>query len=326
MPFAAFAVVTLVVTGPRPVVDTLPYRTEEVSYTSAGLTLHASLMLPPGPGPRAAVVILHGSGKSDRSNPWTKAYADALARRGVIVLYPDKRGSGTSAGDWRTASIEDLAADGSAALALLRKRPEVDTTRTGVIGFSQGGYVAAVLAAQDSSCRYAISISGGTASMLQQTVDEAESDAGAAGLTLTAAERAGLLRLHQVAFDRALGKVSWSRYQAGIADQLRATPRLRPVTETFPADSLHPIWGWIGRVGSFDPMTYWERVRRPALFIYGGKDARVRVDQSIDRITATRAPIATSAVILRFQGNAHAACREDELDFIARWIADRGAN
>jgi uncharacterized protein len=323
MPLFAFA---LLLAGFRPPANPTPYRTEEISYANGGITLHASLFVPKAAGRHAAVVILHGSGASDRTNPWTKAYADGLAQRGVIVIYPDKRGSGTSSGDWRTASMEDLAADASAALALLRKRPDVDTARMGVIGFSQGGYIASVLDAQDPNCRFAISISGGTASMLRQTVDEIESDAAAAGITLGDQDRRNILALHEIAFAHAAGRSSWSVYRQTIDSVLRVAPQLGPVAKTFPSDSLDAIWTWIGKVGDFDPMRYWTQVKRPALFVFGGKDARVRIDESIARITESHAPVATNAVILRFQGNAHTLYRDDELDFIVRWIADRGAN
>ncbi len=303
-----------------------PYRTEEITYSNAGITLHASLLVPETVGRHGAVVILHGSGASDRSNPWTKAYAEGLAQRGVIVVYPDKRGSGASTGDWRTASMQDLAADASAALALLRKRPDVDTARVGVMGFSQGGYIASVLDARDSNCQFAISISGGTASMLRQTVDEIESDAAAAGVSLGDQDRKNILSLHEIAFGYAAGRSSWNVYHQTVDSVLRVAPQLGPVAKTFPSDSLDAMWTWIGKVGGFDPMQYWARVRRPALFVFGGKDARVKIDESIARITESHAPIATNAVIMRFQGNAHSLYRDDEMDFIVRWIADRGAN
>src|SRR5205085_2653506 len=141
---AALATLTL-----NALVDTVVVQREDVRYSNGLVSLSATLEVPRIPGRLPAVVIVHGSGMSDRRNAWTTAYADALARRGIVVLYPDKRGSGSSDGDWRTASFADLAGDASAGVALLRARPDVDPSRIGAIGFSQGGYVVSILAAED---------------------------------------------------------------------------------------------------------------------------------------------------------------------------------
>ena len=101
----------------------------DVSYLSGSTSLAASLLVPEGEGPFPAVVLVHGSGTSDRSNPWTLAYANALVGQGIVVLHPDKRGSGESAGEWRTASFDVLARDVVAAVDLLVSNAVVDTSR-----------------------------------------------------------------------------------------------------------------------------------------------------------------------------------------------------
>ena len=62
--------------------------------------------------------------------------------RGVAVLIPDKRGSGQSGGDWMTAGFDVLAEDAAASLEALRSLESVDESRCGVVGLSQGGWVA----------------------------------------------------------------------------------------------------------------------------------------------------------------------------------------
>ena len=91
----------------------------EIVFSNEGIQLHASLVLPEGVENPPAVVLIHGSGQSDRSNPWTRTYAEALMKRGIASLHPDKRGCGRSGGDWRTATLTDLAKDAMAGVVAL---------------------------------------------------------------------------------------------------------------------------------------------------------------------------------------------------------------
>lgn len=86
------------------------------------------------------IVILHGSGDSDRSNSWYVMLADSLARAGHVVILPDKRGSGRSGGDWRETPLTTLAGDGAAWLALLRS-DQPGLGAYGFVGVSQGGTI-----------------------------------------------------------------------------------------------------------------------------------------------------------------------------------------
>ncbi len=68
--------------------------------------------------------------------------ADRLTRDGVIVLRCDKRGCGESTGDYKTATDADFVADTLAQVAWLKSRPEVDASRLGLVGHSEGGIIA----------------------------------------------------------------------------------------------------------------------------------------------------------------------------------------
>jgi len=67
-------------------------------------------------------------------------------RHGVVALSYDKRGVGGSGGDWRTATFDDLAADARAGVHLLARRADVDPSRLGVYGHSQGGFLGPMIA------------------------------------------------------------------------------------------------------------------------------------------------------------------------------------
>jgi uncharacterized protein len=86
---------------------------------------------------------LAGSGPSDRRNDgFFDLLRDHLAKVGVAVLAYDKRSAGRSTGDWATATVDDLAADAAAAVAALQAHPQVSRGTVGVLGHSEGGWVA----------------------------------------------------------------------------------------------------------------------------------------------------------------------------------------
>ena len=303
--------------------DSIVVRREAVRI-SASVPLAATLLVPQVAIPAPAVVIVHGSGSSDRTNAWTSAYAEDLARSGVVVLHPDKRGSGESGGDWRTATFDDLASDAAAAVSLLRARPEVDSARVGALGFSQGGYVVPILASEHEELAFAAVISGGTLPLMSQVLGEIEMEAVERGAPLDSAERAGLRRIYERLFEFARSRTDWASLQAEAGQARTQSSRLDHALRTLPADSTHWVLDWIARTGDFDPLPYWRRVRQPVMMIYGGRDTQLRPRRSIERLWDAVGADAANFSVLLFQGNGHALHREDVIAMLAAWIADGG--
>lgn len=131
------------------------YTAEEVAVpTAAGYTLHGTLTRPyrlrhPAP----AVVLVAGSAARDRDGtiaglPGYRPFrqiADALSRRGMIVLRFDTDRSG--------AATPDLTGELRAAVAYLRSRPDVDPRRIGLVGHGEGGVAVPIIAASDPQIR-----------------------------------------------------------------------------------------------------------------------------------------------------------------------------
>lgn len=141
-----------------PSLDQLPY--EDVSFENGEHELAGMLMLPVGEAPFPAAVFIHGSGTSHRDNPWYLSVAEELLANGIAVLIPDKRGSENSGGDWRDTSFEELATDTEAAFDFLTQVAGVDSNRVGLIGFSQGGWIAPIVASNEPSVAFVVSMSG----------------------------------------------------------------------------------------------------------------------------------------------------------------------
>lgn len=137
-------------------------------------------MLPEG-GLHPGAVFVHGSGNSDRTNHWYQEIAQYLASHGVAVLLPDKRGCHESEGDWREANFHDLATDAIAGVKALQAQNGVDPKRIGLIGVSQGGWIAP-LAAHEGDIAFVVSLSGATVTPREQFRHEFTQDIRQKGL------------------------------------------------------------------------------------------------------------------------------------------------
>ena len=114
---------------------------EDVSCSSGGVQLAGTLVKPGSGGPYPAIVLLHVSGRQGRDT-WTyRSWADLFVRHGFAVLYYDKRGVGDSGGEY-PASLRQLADDGIAIVDYLHTRDDIDTSRIGLKGRSQGAWIA----------------------------------------------------------------------------------------------------------------------------------------------------------------------------------------
>jgi hypothetical protein len=319
--FAALVLVSAAVES----TDAPPFREESVTYPNGCLTLAAALLLPAREAPGPALVLLQGSGTSDRSNLWARLIAEGLAARGVAVLLTDKRGSGASGGDWRDADMEDLAEDALAGVSYLRDRPEVDAGRIGLLGLSQGGHVAPLAAALDGGVAFTIAASASATGFVEQLDHEMENTFRQQGLSED--QVAAGMRLQHLA-ERYVESGDWPPFAAAL-EAAKGTP-LAPVAEGFPQTPDSWVWSWIRRVGLYDPMPYWRMLRTPVLVVYGREDERdnVPVAESVRRLEAAFAEREEPWEVKVFEGSGHAlyepegdrpVIREDFLDLMAKW-------
>lgn len=256
-------------------------QTLDVQYESEGVVLAAELIVPPGARPRAAAIIAQGSGTSDRTNQWSRDVANALVERGLAVLLTDKRGSGASQGDWRTASLDDLALDILAGARFLAGRPEIDATRIGVVGLSQGGQVAALAAARSSQVAFVVNVSGKTVTFAEGSFAEMANSARQAGLSDAGVDEVLAVNMAAAKY---MTTGDWDAYALARARAL--TTSARPVAEGFPGEEDAPIWTFLRSAVLFDPLPYWVQVTQPVLVVYGEADEQdnVPVAESVRRL------------------------------------------
>ena len=140
---------------PQTPVPPFQYKVEELTYSNpdGSVTYGATLTIPGGKGPFPAALLLTGSGQQNRDEeigghkPFA-VIADHLTRNGFVVLRVDDRGMGKTTGDFRSATTRDFADDANVSLDFLKKRPEVNPKKIGLIGHSEGGMIAQILAAE----------------------------------------------------------------------------------------------------------------------------------------------------------------------------------
>lgn len=260
-----------------------PYALDTLTFKSADGVELAGLLLRPRDPSGAGAVILHGSGDSDRDNVWAYTFADALAERGVAVLFFDKRGSGGSGGDWRTVGLDALARDGAAGFDALVRHAPVRDRCTGWVGLSQGGWVAPVAAEISGRGGYVVSVSSAAVPVFDQIAFEIENtlrneDEDEDGI-------AAALGLQRTIRRHAMGEATWTDYVARRAAVLRH-PRAAPFAEAMPSDPDDWRWAWWARVGSFDPLEAWARADVRTLVVYGAADEtdNVPVSRSAERL------------------------------------------
>lgn len=231
-----------------------PYTAEEVRVTGpGGIVLGGTLTMPANArGPVPAVVTITGSGQQDRDEyiPFAggirlfRQVADTLSRRGIAVLRLDDRGLGASGGDPRLATSADFADDIRAGLAYLRTRREIDGARLGLIGHSEGGAIAPMIAAADPRLKAMVIMAGpgepGIEISMAQNKYIFDHDS-----ALSPAKRDSLMRAARASLDPAKQTVPWIKF-------------------------------WM----SYDPAPDARRVKAATLILQGATDRQVPVDQA----------------------------------------------
>jgi uncharacterized protein len=156
-----------------------PHKTESVEVRNGDVVLRGELLVPATSARHPAIVFAHGSGPATRHVGMWNVF---FVRLGMAVLSLDKRGAGESTGDWRAASMDDLASDWLAVVTFLRSRSDIDPKRIGVHGSSQGGWTAPLMAARSSDVAFMIVRAGSGTNIADTILHEIEWSAREKGL------------------------------------------------------------------------------------------------------------------------------------------------
>jgi len=270
---------------PQNPVKPYPYREQEVSYVNKkaqGVTLAGTVTVPRGKGPFPAVLLVPGSGPHERDEtlfghkPFL-VLADYLTRKGIVVLRVDDRGVGKSTGDLANATTADLATDAEAGVEYLKTRSEVDQHKIGLIGHSEGGLIAPMVAERNPDVAFIVMMAGPGVPGDKILSEQVRLISEAAGVSHETADRRAATELEIVTLvkqekdDAVLGKK--------LREKLAGQPeeQINVVVKTFTSP-------WFRYFIAYDPAQALQKVKCPVLAINGEKDLQVSAKQNLPAI------------------------------------------
>jgi len=144
-----------------------PYYSEDVRFKNIkdNIVLAGTLTLPNKDGNFPAVILISGSGPQNRDEelfghkPFL-VLANHLTKNGIAVLRFDDRGTSESTGDFKTATTMDFARDVEFAIKYLKTRKEININKIGLIGHSEGGIIASIIASKNKDIDFIVSMAG----------------------------------------------------------------------------------------------------------------------------------------------------------------------
>lgn len=304
--------------------EDLPYTAEEVTFGHADVTLAGTLTLPEGEGPHPALILVTGSGQQNRDEeiylaPGYRPFAviaDTLTRQGIAVLRYDDRGVGGSTGEVESATSADFAEDTESALNFLREREEIDPAQIGILGHSEGGMIATMLAARNPDVAFIILMAGpgltGYDVVLAQAVMLAE-DSGAS------AEELERVRAQQTqVLDTVRNDEGWDELEdlidEIIAEQIAQLPDaqkaqlgdLDAYAANVVAQQMAALQSpWYRFFIAYDPAEDLAQIRVPVLAIFGGLDLQVPAEANAEAISAALETAGNADVTIEIIPNAN---------------------
>jgi pimeloyl-ACP methyl ester carboxylesterase len=251
-----------------------------------GVSLAATLTKPESPGPHPVVVLVSGSGAQDRDEtifghkPFL-VIADALTRRGIAVIRYDDRGWGESTGDPTTGTTADFASDTLAVLRFVAARPDIDPKRVGIIGHSEGGMIAPMLAAaHPNDVAFIVMLAGpgviGHELLTRQT--ELGMRLGTSDETRIAADMAVLSQVYKLIASKPVDEAK-PAIEALWKQAKPDEPGLDALLAL--ADSA-----WMRFFLAYDPRPDLVKIKCPVLVLNGATDIQVDDEQNLPAITA----------------------------------------
>ncbi|MEP0711208.1 alpha/beta fold hydrolase [Algoriphagus sp.] len=283
-----------------------PYRSEDVIFenSQAEILLAGTLTMPEKEGTYPAVVLISGSGPQNRDEelmghkPFL-VLSDYLTKNGIAVLRFDDRGTAASTGNFAAATSVDFATDVASAVQYLQARPEIDKSKIGLIGHSEGGIIAPMVAGGSDDIDFLVLLAGtgirGDELLLaqQRLIGEVS------GMSPNQLEESAML--NRGIFDIVLKDQGTEELKGDLRNYMAQTYRNIP-TANLPsgmtegkfvdeqmAQMASLATPWMQYFIKYDPAPALEKVSCPVLAINGEKDLQVPAKENLEAIKAALA-------------------------------------
>jgi pimeloyl-ACP methyl ester carboxylesterase len=268
-----------------------PYEIVEVTIPADNgkIMLSATLTKPKGVGRHPVVVLISGSGPQDRDETilshkpfWV--IADHLSRLGIAVLRYDERGVAKSTGEYATATTSDFALDVESIVDFLKKHESIDASKIGLIGHSEGGIVAPMVAARRNDIAAIVMLAGPGVPGKQIVLNQSRRIAAASGVQpalLDAQEE-----LLKGIFAATPEQIKQSEFMDQLVKEFQAKlPKDDPtndlIVETTKAGLKTIDSPWFELFLIHDPGLDLAKLKTPVLVMNGEKDLQVDPDLNI---------------------------------------------
>ena len=270
-----------------------PYKIEEVTFQNGAVNLAGTLTLPQGDGPFPAVLLISGSGLQDRDETlvghkpfWV--LADHLSRAGITVLRVDDPGIGKSTPHPKPPTTADFATDVEAGVAFLKQDDRMG--RIGLIGHSEGGLIAAIVASRSNDVDFVVLMAGPGvpgAELLRKQNERIFDAAGIAG-----ERKQNLLTLLDRLFTTLTSDMAEDEQRRVVEEivrkqlEINGTPPAQQDEAQVQALVEQSLTPWMRYFLTFDPRPALEKIRVPVLALNGELDVQVDAEQNLTAIAA----------------------------------------
>jgi alpha-beta hydrolase superfamily lysophospholipase len=296
-----------------------PYTSEDVTFTNDkfNIKLAGTLTIPIGTGPFKAVIMITGSGAQNRNEelmghkPFL-VIADYLSRNGIAVLRYDDRGFGGSQGKYSEATSADLATDAEAAFNFLKNNPKINPKEIGLIGHSEGGLIAPIIASSNPDIGFIVSLAGpgvtGEQIIIRQSQDigrlSGEKEDVIKESTETNKKLYAVLRKEK---DNRIAETKILKLYKEILEKKKTSDEdtekaVNQLKMTFGSNT----YTWFRYFIITDPATFWKKIKCPVIALNGEKDLQVNADENLSAIEkALRSSGNKSVRIVKLPGLNH---------------------
>ena len=280
----------IIVIRPQTPVKPYPYISEDITFENKkdGVTLAGTLTLPKKEGKFPVVVLISGSGQQNRDEEMLNhkpflVLSDYLTKNGIAVLRFDDRGTADSKGDFKTATTQDFANDVKAAVQYLQSRKEINTKHIGLIGHSEGGVIAPMVAKDNKDINFIILLAGtgvrGDKLMLLQK-EEVERLAGVSEIEILKGQKV-LGGAYKIIID---SDINDEKLNEKITNYLSEQYKNENKPDELKIITQLLTNVWLQNFIKIDPETSLEKVKCPVLALNGDKDIQVSAKVNIEAI------------------------------------------
>lgn len=281
---------------PKPPYD---YKKEDVVFESkqAGVHLAGTITKPSGDKKYPAVILISGSGPQNRDEqlgahkPFA-VIADHLTKKGFLVLRYDDRGVEKSSGDFNAATSLDFSKDAAGAVQYLRSRNDVDIKQIGLLGHSEGGMIAPIVA-QTEPIAFVILLAGPGIPVIDLMAEQNTAYLQSEGMPEAAAIAYG--KLYKSMAQQILTSKDTLGLQHKIEKLIYSTPELPQILnqDVVQAETVSSVardliqafqTDWYKYFMKFDPQPYLQKLKMPVLALNGEKDIQVLSKSNLNGI------------------------------------------